>query len=35
MSGGTFLLPSGEANKGESRFRVATRELEEETGLRA
>ena len=33
MSGGTFLLPGGGANKGESRFRAAIRELEEETGL--
>jgi 8-oxo-dGTP pyrophosphatase MutT (NUDIX family) len=35
MSGGTFLLPGGGANKGESRFRAAIRELEEETGLMA
>lgn len=33
MSRGTFLLPGGGANKGESRFRAAIRELEEETGL--
>jgi 8-oxo-dGTP diphosphatase len=33
MSGGFFLLPGGGANKGESRFRAAIRELEEETGL--
>jgi 8-oxo-dGTP pyrophosphatase MutT (NUDIX family) len=33
MSEGTFLLPGGGANKGESRFRAAIRELEEETGL--
>lgn len=33
MSGGFFLLPGGGANKGESRFRSAIRELEEETGL--
>jgi 8-oxo-dGTP diphosphatase len=35
MSRGTFLLPGGGANKGESRFRAAIRELEEETGLMA
>jgi 8-oxo-dGTP diphosphatase len=35
MSGGTYLLPGGGANKGESRFRAAIRELEEETGLLA
>lgn len=35
MSGGTFLLSGGGANKGESRFRAAIRELEEETGLTA
>jgi len=35
MSSGTFLLPGGGANKGESRFRAAIRELEEETGLMA
>lgn len=33
--GGTYLLPGGGANKGESRFRAAIRELEEETGLMA
>lgn len=33
MSDGTFLLPGGGTNKGESRFRAAIRELEEETGL--
>jgi len=33
MRDGTFLLPGGGANKGESRFRAAIRELEEETGL--
>ena len=31
----TFLLPGGGANRGESRFRAAIRELEEETGLLA
>jgi len=35
MSRGTYLLPGGGANKGESRFRAAIRELEEETGLMA
>jgi 8-oxo-dGTP diphosphatase len=35
MSRGTFLLPGGGADKGESRFRAAIRELEEETGLMA
>jgi len=35
MSGGTFLLPGGGVNKGESRFRAAIRELKEETGLMA
>ncbi len=35
MRGRTFLLPGGGANKGESRFRAAIRELEEETGLMA
>jgi len=35
MSGGTYLLPGGGANKGESRFRAAIRELEEETSLLA
>jgi 8-oxo-dGTP diphosphatase len=35
MSRGNFLLPGGGANKGESRFRAAIRELEEETGLMA
>ena len=35
MSKSSFLLPGGGANKGESRFRAAIRELEEETGLRA
>jgi len=33
MSDGMFLLPGGGAEKGESRFRAAIRELEEETGL--
>jgi 8-oxo-dGTP diphosphatase len=33
MSRGSYLLPGGGANKGESRFRAAIRELEEETGL--
>lgn len=33
MSSGTFLLPGGGADKGESRFRASIRELEEETGL--
>jgi len=31
ISGNAFLLPGGGANKGESRFRAAIRELEEET----
>lgn len=31
----TFLLPGGGADRGESRFRAAIRELEEETGLLA
>ena len=35
MSDETYLLPGGGANKGESRFRAAIRELEEETGLMA
>ncbi len=35
MSSGTYLLPGGGVNKGESRFRAAIRELEEETGLKA
>jgi 8-oxo-dGTP diphosphatase len=35
MSAETYLLPGGGANKGESRFRAAIRELEEETGLLA
>jgi 8-oxo-dGTP pyrophosphatase MutT (NUDIX family) len=35
MSSRTFLLPGGGAKKGESRFRAAIRELEEETGLMA
>ncbi|MDK2908242.1 MAG: 8-oxo-dGTP diphosphatase [Candidatus Woesearchaeota archaeon] len=35
ISGRTFILPGGGANKGESRFRAAIRELEEETGLMA
>ena len=33
MSKGPFLLPGGGANKGESRFSAAIRELQEETGL--
>ncbi|MFH1211764.1 MAG: NUDIX domain-containing protein [Candidatus Woesearchaeota archaeon] len=33
MRNGKFLLPGGRAEKGESRFRAAIRELEEETGL--
>lgn len=35
MSSGVFLLPGGGANKGETRFKAAIRELEEETGLLA
>lgn len=35
ISGKQYLLPGGGANKGESRFRAAIRELEEETGLLA
>ena len=33
MKSKMFLLPGGGTNKGESRFRAAIRELEEETGL--
>ncbi|MFP4524049.1 MAG: NUDIX domain-containing protein [Candidatus Woesearchaeota archaeon] len=33
INGNMFLLPGGEAEKGESRFCAAIRELEEETGL--
>lgn len=33
MKGDVFLLPGGKAERGESRFRAAIRELEEETGL--
>lgn len=33
MRDGEFLLPGGKAERGESRFRAAIRELEEETGL--
>ena len=33
--GRVFLLPGGEANKGESRTNAAKRELREETGLKA
>src|SRR5690554_1999503 len=35
MKGDVFLLPGGKAERGESRFRAAIRELEEETGLMA
>ena len=35
MSQGGFLLPGGGADHGETRFRAAIRELEEETGLLA
>ncbi len=35
MSGDTYLLPGGGADKGETRFRAAIRELQEETGLYA
>ena len=35
MKSKNFLLPGGSANRGESRFRAAIRELEEETGLLA
>ena len=33
MIDGEFLLPGGGTDKGESRFRAAIRELQEETGL--
>ncbi len=35
MSKGPYLLPGGGARRGETRFRAAIRETEEETGLRA
>lgn len=35
MGRGGYLLPGGGANKGETRFVAAIRELEEETGLKA
>ena len=35
MGRGGFLLPGGGADRGETRFRAAIRELEEETGLQA
>ena len=35
MGNGEFLLPGGGADRGETRFRAAIRELEEETGLLA
>ncbi len=35
MGRGEFLLPGGGADSGETRFRAAIRELEEETGLLA